>query len=144
MTKRARALRQSVSPIERKLWRALRADQLGVSFRRQHPIGRYVLDFYCPSSGLAIEVDGDDHAARLSRDAARTRFLASRGIHVIRFTNRDVWRNLEAVCEAIIMELARLKSWPPPGLAGAKPTSPFQREVKLPERDNLPPLQGGG
>jgi len=79
-----------------------------VSFRRQHPVGRYVLDFYCPSVALAVEVDGDDHASRAVRDAARTQFLTSRGIHVIRFSNRDVWSNLDGVREAIVLELTRL------------------------------------
>lgn len=97
-----------MSPIEQRLWHALRGDQLGASFRRQHPVGRYVLDFYCPSVRLAVELDGDEHASRTARDAARTKFLNSRGIHVIRFSNRDVWSNLQGVREAIALELAQL------------------------------------
>jgi very-short-patch-repair endonuclease len=99
-----------MSPIEQRLWLALRGAQLGVSFRKQHPVGPYVLDFYCPSVGLAVELDGDEHASRQGRDAARTRFLNTRGIHVIRFSNRDVWSNLEGVREAIALELAKLES----------------------------------
>jgi len=128
MTMRARALRKKMSPIEQRLWHALRGAQLGVSFRRQHPIGPYVLDFYCASAGLAVELDGDEHTNRIHRDAVRTRFLNRRNIHVIRFANRDVWNNLDGVKEIIALELVRLGAGPPPGLAGAKPTSPFQGE----------------
>jgi very-short-patch-repair endonuclease len=108
MTDRAGALRRRMSPIEQRLWHALRGAQLGVAFRRQHPVGRYVLDFYCASVGLAVELDGDDHASRPARDAARTQFLNSLGIHVIRFSNRDVWTNLVGVREATKLELAQL------------------------------------
>jgi very-short-patch-repair endonuclease len=97
-----------MSPIEQKLWFALRGAQLGASFRRQHPVGPYVLDFYCSAVRLAVELDGDEHASREGRDAVRTRFLNGRGIHVIRFSNRDVWTNLDGVREAIALELSRL------------------------------------
>ena len=107
MTARARGLRKQVSPIERKLWYALRADQLGASFRRQHPVGPYVLDVYCPSVRLAIELDGDDHTTRAESDSRRTRFLNQRGIRVVRFSNSDGWSNLEGVKEFIALELAR-------------------------------------
>ncbi len=109
MTARAKTLRRLASPIEQKLWHALRGAQLGASFRRQHPVGPYVLDFYCPSAHLAVEVDGDDHAGRTMQDARRTRFLNERGIRVIRFSNRDVWNNLDGVKALIALELERLK-----------------------------------
>ena len=105
VTARARSLRKEVSPIERKLWYALRDNQLGASFRRQHPVGPYVLDFYCPSARLAIELDGDDHTTRAESDSRRTRFLNQRGIRVIRFSNREVWSNLEGVKECIALAL---------------------------------------
>jgi very-short-patch-repair endonuclease len=94
-----------MSPIEQRLWHALRGGQLGASFRRQHPIGPYVVDFYCAGAGLVIELDGDEHAARAHRDALRTRFLNRRGIRVIRFCNREVWGNLAGVKEIIALEL---------------------------------------
>ena len=108
MTSHARTLRRAMSPIEQRLWLALRGAQLGTSFRRQHPVGPYVLDFCCTSVGLAIELDGDEHASRTVRDAVRTRFLNSRGIHVIRFTNREsgeIW-----------MECGRRLLWSSPDL----------------------------
>ena len=105
VTARARTLRRQMSPIEQRLWHALRGAQLGASFRRQHPIGPYVLDFYCASAGLAVELDGDEHASRTSQDAMRTKFLNRRGIRVIRFGNRDVWCNLQGVKEMIALAL---------------------------------------
>jgi very-short-patch-repair endonuclease len=108
MTGRAKVSRRRMSPIEQKLWHGIRGAQLGVSFRRQHPVGRYVLDFYCPSIRLAVELDGDEHATRTVRDEVRTQFLNEQGIHVIRFSNRDVRGNLDGVREAIALEIARL------------------------------------
>jgi very-short-patch-repair endonuclease len=96
-----------MSPIEQKLWHALRGDQISMSFRRQHPVGPYVLDFYCASARLGIELDGDDHVMRGVRDANRTRFLKSRGICILRFTNREVWTNLDGVLASITIEIAR-------------------------------------
>ncbi|ODS01819.1 hypothetical protein AUC69_05035 [Methyloceanibacter superfactus] len=109
MTTRARTLRRRMSPIEQRLWHALRGTQLGASFRRQHPVGPYVLDFYCARLRLAIELDGDTHAGRAEHDVLRTRFLEARGIRVLRFANRDVWSNIEGVMERIASELRRLR-----------------------------------
>lgn len=113
MTHRARDLRRSMSPIEQRLWRGLRGAQLGATFRRQHPAGGYVLDFYCSKAKLAVELDGDEHASRTGRDAMRTRFLNGRGIHVVRFSNRDVCSNLDGVREMIALELERLGALTP-------------------------------
>ncbi|MGE0257044.1 MAG: endonuclease domain-containing protein [Alphaproteobacteria bacterium] len=102
----ARALRRDATDAERRLWRALREAAPAVRFRRQHPVGRYVLDFACPAHGLAIEVDGGQHAADAARDAARTAALAGHGYRVIRFWNNDVLENTEGVVAAILRELA--------------------------------------
>ena len=107
MTERARRLRASMTDAEAKLWRALRRDQLdGLNFRRQHPVGSYTLDFYCPPLRLAIEVDGGQHAESTGRrhDTYRTARLAEEGILVVRFWNNDVLTNLSGVLE----EIARL------------------------------------
>ena len=100
---RARELRQEMTPTERRLWQALRGNALdGAYFRRQHAVGPYVLDFYCAKSKLAIEVDGGSHKEQEQYDAERTRWLESeKGMRVIRFTNQDVLRDLDAVIEAI-------------------------------------------
>jgi very-short-patch-repair endonuclease len=126
-----------MSPIEQRPWHALRGNQLGASFRRQHPVGAYVLDFYCPSLGLAIEVDGDDHANRARRDTVRTQFLNRLGIRVVRFANRDVWGNLDGVREVIALELQQ--STPTRRATRSGSEAVAQREA----RADLP-LSGGG
>jgi very-short-patch-repair endonuclease len=106
----------------------LRRDQLeGFHFRRQHPIGPYVLDFYCPSIRLALEIDGGQHNYddRQSRDQRRTGWLASKGITVLRFWNNDVTENLEGVWSEIIRVAESLRS------NSATPSLPL-------------PLSGGG
>ncbi len=90
---RAKAFRKAMTPPETRLWSQLRASRLaGVKFRRQHPVGPYILDFYCPSARLAVEVDGSGHdnADQARHDQARTRWLAHRGIRVIRLSAKDV------------------------------------------------------
>ena len=84
--KRARTLRRTLSLPEILLWQALRRDQLGIGFRRQHAMGDYILDFYCPSARLAIEVDSEDHERedRAGRDERRDRWLHSEGARVMR------------------------------------------------------------
>jgi very-short-patch-repair endonuclease len=103
----ARELRQPQTPAERKLWARLRDRQLGgLKFRRQHPIGRFIVDFYCAGCGLVVEVDGDTHAEQVEYDQARTAWLEAQGYHVIRFANRDVHQQTDAVLEAILRECA--------------------------------------
>ncbi len=102
--KRARELRRNMTPQERKLWRHLRGKQLdGIRFRRQHPIDRFILDFFCYEHKLAIEIDGHSHyqPEQQEHDQMRTEWLARYGIRVIRFTNRDVDTNLEGVLDEI-------------------------------------------
>ena len=81
------------------------------SFRRQYPVGSFIVDFFCPASKLVIEVDGDSHAEQPEYDAERTRWLEQqKRYRVIRFTNEEVHRNIEAVVDAIT---AALKAPPP-------------------------------
>ena len=97
---RARELRRQMTPAEQKLWQQLRGKQFyQLKFRRQHPLDRFILDFYCHQYQLVIEVDGESHAdpAQKAYDAARTEWLEQRGLRVIRFSNRDVQTNLEGV-----------------------------------------------
>ena len=101
---RARELRQPLTPQEAKLWQRLRRKQLyGLKFRRQHPVERFILDFYCPQHKLVIEIDGDSHAEPEQQlyDQARTEWLEQQGMRVIRFTNREVETNIEGVLEEI-------------------------------------------
>jgi very-short-patch-repair endonuclease len=89
---RSKDLRRAMSQPERTLWAMLRRNQLGLHFRRQHPLGPYILDFYCAAAKLCVEVDGPVHEGRTSRDEYRTRRLAEDGVRVIRFTMDDVER----------------------------------------------------
>ncbi len=104
MTRRARRLRVDMTDAEQKLWRALRRNQIGgLNFRRQHPVGPYTLDFYCPPLRLAIEVDGGQHGEDPAqrKDRHRSDWLASKGIVVIRFWNNDVLGNISGVVSEI-------------------------------------------
>ncbi len=102
---RARNLRQEQTSAEVRLWSALRNRQLaGLKFRRQHPYGQFILDFFCVERQLAVEVDGGVHfnAEQAARDAERSEFLEKRGVHVIRFTNDEVEQHLPDVLHKII------------------------------------------
>ena len=102
LERRARELRQESTSAEQLLWDALRAGRLdGVKFRRQHPVGRFVLDFYCAAHRLCIEVDGSVHEQQRDRDAARDEALLAHGIRTLRFTNEQVANDLAKVVEAI-------------------------------------------
>ncbi len=92
-------LRNSVSVIERLLWSKIRNQQLGVKFRRQHGIGKYIVDFYCADARLVIELDGDSHYQDGAQeyDRARDEFMREQGLRVLRFTNIEVVSNLEEV-----------------------------------------------
>lgn len=91
-TPRRQALRNNMTEPEKKLWQMLRGKQMGVKFRRQHGIGHYIADFYCPDLKLVIEVDGDSHrsADAQTYDAIRHDFMMSLGITTLRFTNDEV------------------------------------------------------
>jgi very-short-patch-repair endonuclease len=97
---------------EQRLWQYLRSGQLGGhGFRRQHPVGPFIVDFFCPTVKLVIEVDGDSHAEQAEYDAERTRWLeGQKRYRVIRFTNNEVQHDIEAVVEAIA---AAVKAPPP-------------------------------
>ncbi len=117
----ARMLRRSMTKAERRLWRHLRNRNLaGFKFRRQHVIGRFVVDFWCSRCKLAIELDGGQHGQGWNRakDAAQTAWLNHHGITVLRFWNHEVMGNLQAVLETIRAEAIRLSggSTPTPAL----------------------------
>jgi len=101
----ARRLRATATDAEIRLWSRLRRKQLeGFRFRRQHPMGPYVVDFFCADAMLIIEVDGGQHADSAT-DAIRTRWLEQRGYRVIRFWNNDVLANTEGVLFSILEAL---------------------------------------
>ena len=110
VTARARSLRANMTDAESRLWRNLRRDQLdGFSFRKQHPIGPYTVDFYCSRLRLAVEVDGGQHAEqRKQADDRRTEWLATKGVTVVRYWNNDVLSNLEGVLRDLLAHTERL------------------------------------
>ena len=107
-TGRARGLRKNHTDAESWLWQNLRRSQInGHRFRRQHPIGPYIIDFYCDAKRLAIELDGGQHSTHtaIQYDLRRTQHLEGQGIRVIRFWNNDIFLNKQGVLEKIYSEL---------------------------------------
>ena len=98
----ARDLRTRMTDAELLLWHLLRNRRIAnTKFRRQHPLGRYILDFYCEEKKLCIELDGSQHAEAKDYDASRTEWLHAQGIQVLRFWNNQMLSETEAVMETI-------------------------------------------
>ncbi len=107
----ARSLRRNSTDVERMLWQQFRNRQMGgLKFRRQEPVGPFVVDFFCLERNLIVEVDGGQHATAQDRDAARTAWLEARGYRVIRFWNNEVIGNIEAVLETIVRAARETKT----------------------------------
>lgn len=101
----ARKLRKNQTPQEQKIWQLLRNNQFqNLKFRRQYPIGDYVVDFICKEEKIIIEIDGGQHNIdkNIEKDKLRTEYLKSKGYRVIRFWNNDVDKNLEGVYEELL------------------------------------------
>jgi very-short-patch-repair endonuclease len=116
----ARYLRANPSGAERKLWNLLRGKQMaGLRFRRQHPIGPYIADFFCSAAKLIVELDGSQHSAdaNIAYDAARTRWLEERGYMVLRFDNAEVLKDSAGALERIWLILKERRPLPEPPLA---------------------------
>jgi very-short-patch-repair endonuclease len=121
-------LREEMTDAERVLWAALRSKQVGgVKFRRQQPIGPYVVDFYCAAAKLIVELDGDQHGAdgAVAYDEARTRWLMEQGYFVLRFANADVFKNRQVVIDNIVQHIEDLDI-PLPGNAFGLSDPPFR------------------
>jgi very-short-patch-repair endonuclease len=132
----AKKLRANTTPHERALWRALRELPVtGTHFRRQAPIGPYIVDFFCPAKHLIIELDGGHHneneAAR--RDQQRQLWLEREGYRVIRFWNSEITGNLDAVLEKIYVELYGSR---------AAEVEPLKHRRHLRKLHPTPPLRG--
>jgi len=103
---RARILRRDATDAERRLWSALRDRRLrGYRFRRQHPIGDYIVDFACPRHRLIVEADGGQHADSTA-DRHRTAWLEGEGWRVLRFWNNEALANTEGVVETILLKIS--------------------------------------
>ena len=98
---RRQTLRNNMTEPEKRLWGILRNHQLGVKFRRQHGIGHYIVDFYCPELKLIIEVDGESHFSEDAQayDKIRDKFMLELGLTTIRITNTGIMQNMDGVCE---------------------------------------------
>ena len=94
---RAKELRRDMTPAEKILWEELRANKLGVHFRRQQVIAGFIVDFYCHKAALVVEVDGDIHDLQQEEDARREKALSELGLRIVRFRNDEVVRELSAV-----------------------------------------------
>jgi very-short-patch-repair endonuclease len=102
----AREMRRKMTDAEALVWKLVRNRRIaGAKFRRQHPIGRYILDFYCDEKKLAIELDGGQHMEAVDYDELRDVWLRAQGIKVLRFWNNQVLMETEAVMEAIYRTL---------------------------------------
>ncbi|MDE0487378.1 MAG: endonuclease domain-containing protein, partial [Nitrospira sp.] len=94
-----------MTPAEQLLWNKLRSKQCdSLKFRRQHAIGPFIVDFYCPEQLLVVEIDGDVHAeeTKITKDRQRERYLRSLDLQVIRYTNHEVMSNLDGVLEHLL------------------------------------------
>ena len=102
---RAKHLRRTQTDAERKLWSRLRNRRLaGIKFRRQFPISKYILDFYSPEYKLGVEADGGQHYTETNeqKDKKRTKDLTLLGVQILRFSDIDILKNIEGVCENIL------------------------------------------
>ncbi len=121
MLNNAKALRSSQTEAEQRLWYHLRAHRfMGLKFKRQKPIGRYIADFVCLEHRLIIEIDGGQHAEQLVYDLRRDTWLRSRGYTLLRFWNNDVMQQLDSVLEKIRCALS-----PDPSPAGGRGENEF-------------------
>ena len=114
-----------MTPQEISLWMKLKGDQLGCKFRRQHSIGNFIVDFYCPKAKLIVEIDGSQHQENERYDAKRTENLTNLGYRVLRFWNNEVNTNMDGVIMKIQEELNTTStipsSLPPPRLEDSTP-----------------------
>jgi very-short-patch-repair endonuclease len=104
LKEKARQLRKHLTESEQVLWNKIRGKQvLGMQFYRQKPIGNYIVDFFCPRAKLVIEVDGSQHLTEGSakKDRLRDRYLSGKGLDVLRFNSREVFKETDAVMEVI-------------------------------------------
>jgi len=119
---KAKQLRRAQTNAEWILWRKLRAKRFhGLKFRRQVPLGKYIVDFLCVDQKLIIEIDGDVHVLKQKRDAVRQRFLEDKGFRFVRFTNEQVKQSMSYVLLQILQNLSTPLPYPLPTGEGDLP-----------------------
>ena len=115
----ARELRKNMTDAEQALWYRLRMRQLeGYKFRRQHPMGNYIVDFACVEKCLVIELDGGQHAEQVSYDESRDKWIREQGLQVLRFWDNEVFQNMDGVLEVIREALVAAPHPDPPPRGG--------------------------
>ncbi len=135
---KARALRQDATDAEKKLWYRIRNKKLcGHKFRRQQPVGKYIVDFICQEKKLVIELDGSQHAEQNEYDDERTKFLEDAGYKVIRFWNNEIFEDMESILETILYNLGTAPHDSSASLSGLASSAPPQGGSRL-------PASGGG
>jgi len=137
--KTAKTLRKRSTDVEMLLWRYLRVRRMeGLKFRRQQPIGRYIVDFVCFEKKIIIEVDGGQHAIETKKDTERDEWLRSQGFKVLRFWNNEVLTNTQGVLPACALhadrEEVRINCLSHPPL-NPLPSREGKKRVKLPSRE---------
>ena len=128
---RSRRLRKDQTDAARKLWSRLRGRQVNrVKFRRQHPIGRYIVDFCCPERGPVVELDSGQHIAKEDADQRRTEFFLQRGYRLLRFWDNDVLTDTDVVMQQIADTLETLTRCPLPRRERELSAFPLNRQEK--------------
>ena len=116
---KARSLRSGMTDAEKLLWQHLRNRQLqGCKFRRQHPVGPYIVDFICLDKMLVIELDGGQHAMTIDYDKKRTRYLEANGYTVMRFWNNEILQHQDSVLTLVLNEITSTSPSPQPSPQG--------------------------
>jgi len=100
-----RKLRKDSTPQEKILWLHLRNKKLGINFKRQYSVGGYIIDFYCPTKRIGIELDGFQHLGAKEYDNTRTEFFKVLDIKILRFWNNEIDKNIDRVLEKIKMQI---------------------------------------
>ncbi len=134
-------LRKTLTPAEATFWKIVKSSKFeGRKFCRQHSVGNYILDFYCPSEKLAVELDGSRHFSSVGamEDRERTAYLESKGIRVVRFENREVFEETEWMLDVI---RANFRFGPPAALTAHAPHRSLRNEktTPSPEAGATPP-----
>ena len=115
MKSKRKLLRNNMPKAEIVLWSKLKGNQLnGYKFRRQHSVGKFVVDFFCPKLKLVIEVDGNSHFLdeKPERDRERQKYIENHGIRFLRFTNADIYKNMNEVLTSIEKYINRYENHP--------------------------------
>ena len=118
---RRRAMRAQMTLPEVLLWKGLKGRRLGAQFRRQHPFGPYILDFYCEALKLAIEVDGSSHEWTVERDVRRDAYLAAQGVRTVRIAARAILADVDVVVGELREALAAAAPSDPSGATSPAP-----------------------